>query len=82
MGPERPNIKVMAANLAQTASNVFKEAVSGNSVLADEFLTAKRIEVCNTCEFLIKDQFRCSKCGCFMKAKTKILVAKCPIDKW
>lgn len=72
----------MAANLAQTASDILKQAVSGSSILTNEALSLERMQFCNSCEFYIKDQSRCKKCGCFMKAKTKIFVAKCPINKW
>jgi len=40
-----------------------------------------RWELCQACEFLTPAN-RCEKCGCFMKLKTKIKGAKCPIGKW
>ena len=36
---------------------------------------------CQGCTFL-KNNSRCSKCGCFMKAKVKFKGAKCPIGIW
>ena len=41
----------------------------------------KRVDTCLNCEF-ITGAFRCEKCGCYMKLKTKLKNAKCPIDKW
>lgn len=42
----------------------------------------QRLEICKQCEHLEQQTTRCDKCGCFMKGKTKLPFAKCPIDKW
>ena len=42
----------------------------------------RRMSICRSCEFLKKPAEQCSKCGCFMKLKTKIDRAHCPIHKW
>lgn len=42
----------------------------------------ERLDICNVCEFLNKEKVQCTKCGCFMKLKTVIPTAKCPIGKW
>jgi hypothetical protein len=42
----------------------------------------RRMAICETCEFLKRPAKQCSKCGCFMKLKTKIDRAHCPIHKW
>ena len=42
----------------------------------------ERINACNGCEFLIKFTKQCKKCGCFMKAKSLIPWASCPVGKW
>jgi hypothetical protein len=41
-----------------------------------------RMEICNSCEHLIKLTTQCKKCGCIMKIKTKLPKATCPIGKW
>jgi len=47
---------------------------------ADE-VQKSRYALCEECpHFLITKQ--CSKCGCFMPAKTGLLHATCPINKW
>lgn len=43
---------------------------------------APRLQECLGCEFLIKITTSCRKCGCFMKAKTRLPLASCPIGKW
>lgn len=42
----------------------------------------KRISICEGCEYFIKMTKQCSKCGCFMKLKTRLTDARCPIGKW
>jgi len=41
-----------------------------------------RYSICLGCPELIKATMQCKKCGCFMKAKTKLEEAHCPIGKW
>lgn len=47
-----------------------------------EELAAYRLEICKTCEFYRARTNQCKKCGCFMKLKTNLEHAKCPIGKW
>jgi hypothetical protein len=42
----------------------------------------QRFEICKGCEFLTHHTSRCQKCGCFMKVKTRLEAAKCPLGKW
>jgi hypothetical protein len=39
-----------------------------------------RMKICNTCPNY--EAPRCTLCGCFMIAKTKIPQARCPAGKW
>ena len=48
---------------------------------ADNDIVLNRINECKNCSF-ITPRFKCIKCGCFMKVKTQITHAKCPIGKW
>lgn len=45
-------------------------------------LASQRMEICKSCPELIKLTTQCKKCGCFMRAKTTIEAATCPIGKW
>lgn len=47
-----------------------------------KYLRNKRMDICRSCEFFIKAGSRCQKCGCFMKAKTYLGNASCPVGKW
>ena len=42
----------------------------------------RRYAICQECPFFMKGSKRCSKCGCFMKLKTSLEQAKCPVHKW
>lgn len=53
-----------------------------NRLVDDEKIAEKRFEICKTCPELVKLTHQCKKCGCFMKLKTKLHDAKCPIEKW
>lgn len=42
----------------------------------------RRLEICKKCPNLIQLTTQCTKCGCYMPAKTKLEAAKCPESKW
>lgn len=41
-----------------------------------------RLEICNSCEFFVKDTTACKRCGCIMSLKVNFVETKCPIGKW
>jgi hypothetical protein len=41
-----------------------------------------RLDICMSCEHFISLTSQCKKCGCFMKAKTRLPNAECPVGKW
>lgn len=41
-----------------------------------------RLAICSECDRLFKPTFTCKECGCFMKVKTGLKIAKCPLGKW
>jgi hypothetical protein len=81
-GQNMPSMIQMANNLLHTARDVAKSTMHGNHVMALQDVVDKRWQTCLNCEFFVKDSQRCTKCGCFMVAKTKLEAAKCPIGKW
>ena len=42
----------------------------------------QRFDTCKGCPSFIKISGQCKECGCFMSAKTKFEIAKCPLGKW
>jgi len=77
-----PSLLAMASNLASTALSAARHAAHTGAVMVTEEEANKRISICEGCEFLDKSVYRCLKCGCMMRFKTKVLVAKCPVGKW
>ena len=51
-------------------------------LLHDQTIIDRRWAECQGCEHLIKLTSSCKKCGCFMKVKTRLATARCPIGKW
>lgn len=49
---------------------------------SDQEEVEARLAICNTCPELRKKTMQCRKCGCFMKLKTTLKQAKCPLGKW
>lgn len=67
---------------AETAKDVAKDAIQGNEILATDEEKENRMNVCRGCPYFVKGHNRCNQCGCFMKLKTELKSAKCPIGKW
>jgi hypothetical protein len=47
-----------------------------------EDIAAERMQTCLDCPKLIRATHQCRECGCFMKIKTKLAAATCPLNKW
>lgn len=45
-------------------------------------LIEKRLDICDGCEFLDKEEMECLDCGCFVLIKTKWTDQECPQKKW
>lgn len=58
------------------------DLLNPNETRADEEVAKSRYEICKECPMLIQVSKQCRKCGCFMAAKTKLLHATCPLNKW
>ena len=72
-----PSKLQMAKNFIQSAA---KHVVTGAQSVNSETQEA-RLEICNNCEFLKKDELRCGKCGCPVQTKTKWATSTCPIGR-
>lgn len=42
----------------------------------------ERLDICLSCDRLIKLTKQCRECGCIMPAKVKLEKATCPLGKW
>lgn len=62
--------------LSQTTDG-FIQIVSVPSEVREE-----RLNICMSCENLVKHINMCNKCGCIVNAKTWIPKSSCPVKKW
>lgn len=60
----------------------FSDLFDPSQPRSDKDLIESRLKICNACEFFNKRMVKCKKCGCFMKLKTTLKMATCPIGKW
>jgi hypothetical protein len=58
------------------------DAINPNIDRASTKVAEERLSICQSCPEFIKLTSQCRKCGCFMKVKTGLLAATCPIGKW
>jgi hypothetical protein len=58
------------------------DLLNPNAPRSPEELAQYRLEICNGCIYFRKKTQTCRKCGCFMKLKTTLAKAKCPVGKW
>lgn len=47
-----------------------------------ENIQKNRFDICKECPRFSKNLGICKECGCFMKEKTKLPNAFCPLHKW
>ena len=69
----------MARGLVKAAGSVMRHGKVSSEVREE------RYDACKACPAFIEDSKRCSKCGCFMEAKTWVggdPKALCPLRKW
>ena len=58
------------------------DLLNPNKPRSSEELSVYRLEICKGCPQYRPRTNTCKKCGCFMKLKTTLEHAKCPIGKW
>ena len=71
-----PPLTTQAANLFQSVAAF----VGDGCGIADDVAYRKRLEICRTCDRLKGD--RCTACGCWIKAKARGRIFRCPIGQW
>jgi hypothetical protein len=58
------------------------DLLNPNEPRSEEEVREARLAICGTCEFFKPKTQQCRKCGCFMKLKTRLENASCPLHKW
>ena len=71
------------SNKAEMEFNNMKKRMSA-IIIKDQDIIDRRWAECEKCEHLSKNTKQCGICKCFMKLKTKVATARCPLDppKW
>lgn len=77
-----PSMFQQARNLAKEMWKSGKNAAKGLPVIVPTEVGFERMTICEGCEKLEKASFRCTECGCFMKTKSQLASASCPLNKW
>ena len=57
------------------------QVLAGCPIASDEEIK-KRAEVCSTCPFLKKEEYRCGVCNCKLQYKIPWSTSKCPKGLW
>ncbi len=61
---------------------VVRDAVTGKLKLADRNTTQQRRDICNQCELRNTKTNTCTICGCYLRWKTRLSDASCPMELW
>jgi hypothetical protein len=72
----------MFLNLMSAIKRSLVRFFKGKELTVSKEMQENRLMICKGCEFLSVDGTRCYECGCFIKAKTKLISEECPIEKW
>jgi len=60
----------------------FTDWLKPSSPRASDEIIKSRFNLCQACEHFKVNGSRCKLCKCFMKLKTELEHARCPIGKW
>jgi hypothetical protein len=77
-----PSTFKMARNLAKEVWETGKKAAKGLPIIVSAEVGYHRLQTCEGCDKFESDSSRCRECGCFMKVKTQLATASCPLGKW
>ncbi len=58
------------------------DLLNPNEQRSTKDLQEQRLAICYECPLLNQLTVTCTKCKCFMKLKTKLEKAVCPVGKW
>lgn len=70
----------IAKNISKMSAKPW-DMINGSPRVSAE-LVKERLDICHTCPAFRPLTQTCKKCGCFMKMKTQLEKAYCPLGKW
>jgi len=71
----------MSQTLVKALADEARAALNQRPSVSDKE-AAMRLRQCLHCDLFIKEQGRCSRCGCFMRFKIRMRSQSCPLGKW
>ena len=74
--PQLPSLLTQAKNFTKATVR----HVAGGMRKVTQEIYNQRLALCTACEHYLRG--RCSKCGCFLRAKAWWASEKCPAEKW
>lgn len=77
--PSYPSLARQALNLAGAAGRVVAAVANGVAYRVSEEEHARRLAICQACEFHDAAKRRCTKCGCG-GAKLHLATERCPLE--
>ena len=76
-------LKKLAARTKEVAEQAAAAAAAAfEEIKVTDEQREERYAMCRACEHFLSTTTSCTKCGCFMAAKTYLSGAECPIGKW
>jgi hypothetical protein len=78
---ELPSVAAMAVTVTAAMAAEASAILRGVPSVADAEIT-RRLAVCAGCSEYLPEARRCQQCGCYLKFKTALRTANCPLGKW
>lgn len=76
------NVDKLKERLHAAKQSVIEQTAKQLGSIADEYVITERLSTCNSCEHIFKPTMQCTKCGCFVQIKARVVEFSCPINKW
>jgi hypothetical protein len=71
-------------NAKEAMVRTLRQVINGKDLLVDKSIMQTRRDLCSACPFNQSSFLgnTCTKCGCNIRAKTKLVAEFCPMEKW
>lgn len=77
-----PPVATQIGNALQAAGRVAGSLSRGECITVPQAERARRLAICEGCEYYDAGRARCRVCGCAVDLKALIASEHCPIGKW
>jgi hypothetical protein len=75
---DKPSFITQLTNFAKAAT----QHISAGLPKTDDAEKERRASICDSCEELDREQYRCNVCGCWLRFKISWRDQECPKGKW